>query len=545
MSAFTFIDLFAGIGGFHAAFRELGGECLYAAEMDPDARAVYEEAWLNDAGETIRFARDINHDVPPIDDIATIGELAARVAQQGGTIKNIPEKFDVLAAGFPCQAFSKSGHQKGVLDETRGTLFYNILRIVVERRPKIVFLENVRNLIGPRHRDSTFKTIIETLTDLDYVVNNQPTLISPHKIHPDLGGGPQIRERVYILAIRRDVAANSEPFAGFVYPEWNPKRWKIAETRLKDDAPAAITEEWLSGLDDRGRAAELLKLRGTDLSAFSVEGAPWLEAWGAVLRAVVEEGLRDGQAPFPGHPIWFRVTEGAWMNEQLRDARAKKQAWKLDFVKKSLKFLEDHEDALDKSMAWTRIGNLGHNSWMKLEWQAGDARSLDECLIQLRPSGIRIKRDSYTPALVAINQTPILGAERRKLTPYEVGRLQGFPDKVYNAMQRARTVDGKRVPQAVNASYKQFGNAVHVGAVQYALVQFMNHHFADSDAAATGGLAELWQECAKTKAWASVAGVSKSPTPEYSQDELVVLPRRNELHDNFAVKPELANAFSR
>ena len=173
---FKFIDLFSGIGGFHAALEGLGGECVYAVEIDPKAAAVYERNWgINPLG-------DITNDV-------------------NDTKVNVPS-HDVLAAGFPCQPFSKSGMQRG-MDETRGTLYWNILRIIQERRPALVILENVRNLTGPRHLRE-WQLIIETLREQKYQVCDVPAIFSPHLLPPDRGGRPQVRERVYIIAIRDD-----------------------------------------------------------------------------------------------------------------------------------------------------------------------------------------------------------------------------------------------------------------------------------------------------------------------------------------------------
>ncbi|MGZ6586028.1 MAG: DNA (cytosine-5-)-methyltransferase [Solirubrobacteraceae bacterium] len=487
---FTFIDLFAGVGGFHAALSQLGGHCLYAAEKDKAAAAVYRKAWPTDDEDGFAFTEDINDDVKPIDEATTLDDLARMAATGAGTISNkVPRDFDVLAAGFPCQAFSKSGHQRGVLDQTRGTLFYNILRIVAERRPKIVFLENVRNLVGPRHRQTTFATIVDALEALGYHVAKEPTVISPHRIPASMGGGPQIRERVYIMAIRADLVPDLDdlrPFPGFTYPAtWDPKRdWSVTETQLLDKAPAAITDAWLSAHCERSIAERLRALRAVE-DHHIVAGAEWLDGWEALLNAVVvrrklESG--SGISPFPGSPIWLAVADPRWEADQRHDADTHDRPWKHEFLNKSVKFIADYKQEIEEVGLFRRILGLP-NSWRKLEWQAGDATTLSECLIQLRPSGVRVKRANYTPALVAINQTPILGAERRRLTPYEAGRLQGFPDNVYIAM--------KDSGQLASECYKQFGNAVHVGAVTYALAQFMFHYFKD-EAPTDPNLAALW-----------------------------------------------------
>jgi DNA (cytosine-5)-methyltransferase 1 len=501
---FTFADLFAGIGGFHAALESLGGTCVYVAEKDPLAASVYRKAWPKDDGPGFRFIDDINKDVRPLEDVGSLEELQTLVKAGKATIPEDVPEFDVLAAGFPCQAFSKSGHQRGVLDETRGTLFHNILRIVAERQPKIVFLENVRNLVGPRHRDTTFKTIVEALRLLNYNVSADPTIISPHRIPPTLGGGPQIRERVYILAIREDLVGRAGPFGGFTYPpEWDPKDvdhgWKIAETPLRDKVPAALTDTWLADAPDQAEAARLRERRGLELERYSVTAAEWLHVWESLLGAVVKRrGLERGSgiSPFPGFPIWFAADDEEWCARERADADARDLGWKHDFLDKSLKFLDDYRAEIAAAGVRRKILDLTNNSWKKLEWQAGDATSLSECLIQLRPSGVRIKRATYTPALVAINQTPILGAERRRLTPYEVGRLQAFPDNVYDAMRSVGEPEGEM--------YKQFGNAVHVGAVVFGLTQFVHHHFGDS-APSDPNLRVLWQRCKSEPAWQSVA----------------------------------------
>ena len=152
-----FVDLFAGIGGFHAALSALGGHCVYAVEKDPDAAAIYERNWKMSAHGDI------------VDDTV-------------GTMKVPPH--DVLAAGFPCQPFSKSGFQRG-MDEARGTLFWNICEILRVRRPSVVLLENVRNIAGPRHFNE-WAVIIRSLRDLGYRVSSKPIVFSPHLLPPSV-----------------------------------------------------------------------------------------------------------------------------------------------------------------------------------------------------------------------------------------------------------------------------------------------------------------------------------------------------------------------
>lgn len=460
---FTFVDLFAGVGGFHAAFDRLGGRCVYAAEIDDDARAVYEEAWVKPDRNVRKweypFVGDINIDVP------VVAEEELKSPEED--LPKFPD-HDVLAAGFPCQAFSKSGHQKGVLDATRGTLFYNILRIIRAKKPKIVFLENVRNLAGPRHKDTTFKAIVESLESFGYVISHAPTIISPHRISPAEGGTPQVRERIYILAIRRDMLGHPPgddlapvaPFAGFDYQGWDPSLWQIGETELalyRDEPVKSV-------ILPEGHVANFDRYKVTDPDLGIIE------TWDAFVRQVVATGSMkkgDGVRRLPGHPIWYRLaTEPGWFEAQSLEADENDQEWKHDFLRKNAQFLVDFKDQREVTLDKSDIRNF-KPSRQKFEWQAQDAMSLSECLIQMRPSGIRVKKATYAPALVAINQTPIYGPKMRRITPVEAARLQGFPAVVSRAMD----VAGRGDP----ASYKQLGNAVHVGAVQFALARFMEH----------------------------------------------------------------------
>jgi DNA (cytosine-5)-methyltransferase 1 len=172
----TFIDLFAGIGGFHIAFRNAGAECVFASEWDEHARKTYIENFyktnpaLFDGGN---FAGDI-----------TKVDKAS-----------IPD-FDILTGGFPCQPFSQAGLKKG-FEDTRGTLFFDIARIVEHHKPSVVFLENVRNLAS-HNKGNTLKVIIKTLEDLGYTVF--------HRLYNAKNFGiPQNRVRIYIIAFKDKV----------------------------------------------------------------------------------------------------------------------------------------------------------------------------------------------------------------------------------------------------------------------------------------------------------------------------------------------------
>jgi len=167
---FTFIDLFAGIGGIRIGFEDVGGECVFTSEWDSHAQKTYQANF----GEV------------PYGDITKIDP------------KEIPN-FDILLAGFPCQPFSQAGLKKG-FEDTRGTLFFDIARIVEHHNPRVVFLENVRNLAG-HDKGNTLKVIIATLEQLGYKVY--------HKVlNAKDFGVPQNRARIYIIGFKDDVDFN-------------------------------------------------------------------------------------------------------------------------------------------------------------------------------------------------------------------------------------------------------------------------------------------------------------------------------------------------
>ena len=171
----TFIDLFCGIGGFRLALESLGAKCVFSCDTDRQARKTYQA----------------NFGEEPEGDITTIAA------------DSIPD-FNILCGGFPCQPFSIAGKQRGFKD-TRGTLFFEIARIIKAKQPKVVFLENVANLA--RHDDgNTLKVILDTLKGLGYDVHYQ-VLNAAHY------GVPQIRKRIYFVCFRKNLQVD------FSFPE--------------------------------------------------------------------------------------------------------------------------------------------------------------------------------------------------------------------------------------------------------------------------------------------------------------------------------------
>jgi len=316
------------------------------------------------------------------------------------------------------------------------------VQIIEAKNPKYFFLENVRNLAGPRHLE-TWKTIIDTLRGLGYKVSTQPLIFSPHLLPPKLGGAPQVRDRVFILGVREDIengeilnlASFNELLVGKKL--WNPDKWRISDLLDSDD-----------------------NIEKLEIFFVSKAESIYLEAWDYFVKNIEVENL-------PGFPMWaFAFQNIPEINEDMAD-------WEVEFRKKNSIFYSDNKKFIDKwkKMKWgldqITVSDFPF-SRQKFEWQARKHhptqlnRTLQDLVIQFRPSGIRVKPPSYLPALVAITQTSVVGpllrknaTEYRKLTPVEAGRLQGIPDEVY-----------KQPIVSTQAAYKQLGNAVNVGIIK-------------------------------------------------------------------------------
>ncbi|HCS11177.1 MAG TPA: DNA (cytosine-5-)-methyltransferase [Clostridiales bacterium] len=215
---FTFIDLFAGIGGMRLAFQNIGGKCVFSSEWDKYAQITYEKNF----GEV------------PFGDITKIDE------------KDIPE-HDILVAGFPCQAFSIAG-KRGGFDDTRGTLFFDVARILKEKKPKAFFLENVKGLIN-HDKGRTLKVILNTLReDLDYYVP-EPQIINAKDF-----GVPQNRERIFIVGFNKNLKIDE-----FKYP--NPINKEVNINDIIEDKPVSVkyylSTQYLNTLEEHKKRHEM------------------------------------------------------------------------------------------------------------------------------------------------------------------------------------------------------------------------------------------------------------------------------------------------
>ncbi len=225
---FKFIDLFAGIGGIRLGFELVGGECVFSSEWDKFAQNTYEA----------------NFGERPAGDITLIDE------------KDIPN-FDVLLAGFPCQPFSNAGLKMG-FEDTRGTLFFHIARIINHHKPKIVFLENVKGLKS-HNKGNTYRVIQSTLEEMGYNVYAQV-------LNAKDFGVPQNRERIYIVGFLDNV--------DFSFPNPLSKKIKVGDILEKDVPEKYTISDRLWAGHQRRKKEHIEKGNGFGYSMFD-ENSPY------------------------------------------------------------------------------------------------------------------------------------------------------------------------------------------------------------------------------------------------------------------------------
>ncbi len=441
MPHYKFIDLFAGLGGFHFALRELGHECVFASELRTDLQKLYQ---INFPGTVIDG------------DITKINP------------KDIPA-HDILCAGFPCQPFSQAGKREGFQDtKKRGNLFYTICDIIDEHRPKYVILENVANLKG--HDDgNTWATIKQMLVDRKYEVRE--AILSPHQF----GVIPQHRKRIYIVCENQDYGHLEH----FSFPE--PKK------RMVYDINKIIDENDTDYIPLRKESREQIQIwqefvnltieHGQKIPRFPV----WAMEFGAsydfenIAPAYQEAKNLRGKRGHLG-----KIIEGYHKKECLKclpiyarsDKNKQFPKWKIQYIKQNRDFYTKNKEWLDP---WLLKIKDYDNSFLKFEWNCGDTANptLYDKIIQFRASGMRVKLPTFSPALNLVNtQIPILPWVKlpketikpgepdhgRYLTRREAAKLQG--------MMKLKFGDDS-FSLSTTRSFEALGNAVNVTVVKH------------------------------------------------------------------------------
>ena len=379
---YTFIDLFAGLGGFHLALQQLGCKCVFASELKEDLRKLYQ---LN---------------FPELDEKYLKGDITMV------DVNDIPS-HDILCGGFPCQPFSQAGKRLGFQDEGRGDLFFKICEIIQHHRPRYIFLENVSNLKGHDNGD-TWRVIKRELEKLDYYIP-EPEILSPHQF-----GIPQHRRRIYIVGLRKDLIDSKEP-KPFEFP--NEKKEKncdittIIDSSDTDIQPLAL--KTLQQLKVWQKFLTELKKRNRAIPRFPI----WAMEFDADYDYEDIAPFKQTKKQLKGHKgkLGWEIN-GPSKEDCLRqlpiyaqtDTADKFPEWKIRYIRQNREFWAENSDWL---CTWIEYIKDWDNSHQKLEWncRGNNDGDLKHKIIQFRASGIRVKLPTFSPALNLVGtQVPIL-----------------------------------------------------------------------------------------------------------------------------------------
>ena len=420
MSKFTYASLFSGIGGFEQALNKLGGECVFASEINKFAARAYE----------------ILYGFKPAGDITKIDA------------KDIPD-HDLLVAGFPCQAFSVAGKRKG-FDDTRGTLFFEIARIAREKQPKALLLENVKGLVN-HDKGRTLDIMIKTLNEIGYTVDFDV-------LNSKYFGVPQNRERIFIVAIRDDLI-EQEPWiieGNTIVPkgkrriseyEWAktfnfdwPEQTEVT-TRLRDILENDVDEKYYLDEEKTERLIKQLEEKEPSSSSFDnceMVGKVDLKGNDSIRRVYASSGVAPTLTAMGGGRREPKIAEA----QEIANGG-------------NISYCVDAN--YSKGISLGSIGK-GRRTHIK---EVRPVHTSDR--MEKRQNGRRFKdndEESFTITTQDIHGVAIGQPSKyriRKLTPRECWRLQGFPDDAHDAVMSAGISDSQR--------YKQAGNAVTVNVI--------------------------------------------------------------------------------
>ena len=430
-----FVDLFAGLGGFHIALRNEGHGCVFASEVNEDLSDLYEH----------NFGQKPEGDIRHVD------------------IKKIPD-HDILCAGLPCQPFSKAGDQKGFDCPQWGDLYQFVIDVLNEHRPDFFILENVPNL--RKHNDGrTWQALIEELEACGPGYKTDDRKLSPHTY-----GVPQRRKRIFVVGSAGGLThfswpaapANIESDLSSVLDE-DPE-----DAREMPDHYLKCMEAWQEFLDKYPREKTL--------PSFPI----WAMEFGAtydyeettpfsLAQKSIQKLSRPDQTGNFGLAItgktWEEVKERGELPSHATREQEKFPRWKIRYIQQNRKLGQELRD-IDESWFNDWIERLKEfpSSLQKFEWNCkGEVRSIWKHVIQFRASGVRVKRATTAPSLVAMTTTqiPIIGWKRRYMTRQECARLQSLGEL-------------NHLPESDSQTFKALGNAVNATVVRCIAANLLN-----------------------------------------------------------------------
>ena len=409
-----FIDLFAGLGGFHIALERLGNHCVFASEIDPNLRDLYEA----------------NYGMRPAGDILSV------------PISAIPD-HDFLCAGSPCQPYSKAGEQLGLECSKWGKLLDHVLQIARAHQPRLLLVENVPNL--KRHNSG------ETWEDLERQFENAGYEIASAYLSPHQFGIPQIRERLFIVGSR-------DGLSNFLWPV-PPKDVALDLNSIIDKNPKdarSLGPAVLNCIDVWQKFIERYPAN-IELPSFPI----WSMEFGATYPyedatpwATPRYELQKYRGRH-GEPLrtYGRNTVLRALPSHGRTPQRQFPTWKRTFIRQNREIYADNKKWIDK---WMPEILQFPPSLQKLEWNCkGEERDIWKYVLQFRASGLRVKRPTTAPSLVAMTttQVPIIAWEKRYMTVLECARLQCMAEL-------------KHFPAVPTRAFRALGNAVNARLIE-------------------------------------------------------------------------------
>lgn len=410
-----FIDLFAGLGGFHLALKGLGNTCVFASEIDPVLQDVYEA----------------NFGMRPHGDIVSV------------PISEIPE-HDILCAGSPCQPFSKAGEQQGLDCPKWGNLLGHVLKIARVRKPRFLLLENVPNL--KRHNSG------ETWLDLERQFERVGYNLASAYLSPHQFGIPQIRERLFIVGSR-------DGLADFKWPS-PPKDVALDLNSILDTNPGearTLSPAVLSCMEVWQKFIKAYPAR-IELPSYPI----WSMEFGATYPYKEASPWATPRAEL----VKYRGCHGEKLKGYNRNTVLKAlpshgqthqkefPVWKKTFIRQNRELYADNRTWIDK---WMPDILQFPPSLQKFEWNCkGEERDIWKYVIQFRASGVRVKRPTTAPSLIAMTttQVPIIAWEKRYMTVRECARLQSMESL-------------KHFPKVPTRAFKALGNGINAKLMEF------------------------------------------------------------------------------